>query len=432
MGISGLWDYFKKLDKQTVAGHGDPNDIILKPIEDFEEEFKGKTLGMDSAIFMYMVVNRSENPAVFYIDLYHRLERAGIKLEFYFDGKTSPLKVYERARRQRAREMAAALNAKREEMIETVDGLINGDRSLDEFMETVDDRDPALAKELKKSTKLSIDMTQFGMETAPTLDVDLESVRANIASKIDSYNGRVTVSKEDYRKLMLAFDDAKIPYLIAKTEAEKLGAQRVRDGYVDAIITNDGDITTFGCPLMIRNLCRNDLTPQKVELTTVLRRMDITHSQYIDVCIMSGCDFTESSGMPGIGISKALVLVKRHGSLKAYMETAQYRGWLKKIQSSGRYTSYTPEQFQHDAAREMFLDLSDQSIHMTVTELYGPKKRSLSEMSEEPSEEPPAKKQAIADPDWEVEAVKGDAIGSICTIAIENLPDRANCSLRFD
>ena len=43
-------------------------------------------------------------------------------------------------------------------------------------------------------------------------------------------------------------------------------------------------------------------------LSSILEELDLTYEQYIDFCILCGCDYT--SKVPGIGPVKALKMIK--------------------------------------------------------------------------------------------------------------------------
>jgi flap endonuclease-1 len=50
----------------------------------------------------------------------------------------------------------------------------------------------------------------------------------------------------------------------------------------------------------------------------LLGELDITMEQFIDVCIMCGCDY--ASNIRGIGAVRALALIRQHGSLEKALQ----------------------------------------------------------------------------------------------------------------
>ena len=51
----------------------------------------------------------------------------------------------------------------------------------------------------------------------------------------------------------------------------------------------------------------------------VLAELDLTADQFVDLCILCGCDYTDK--IAGIGPVRALALIKKHGSLEAVLES---------------------------------------------------------------------------------------------------------------
>jgi len=105
-----------------------------------------------------------------------------------------------------------------------------------------------------------------------------------------------------------------VPAAVAPSEGEAQGAQLVRSGYADALLTPDYDALLFGCPMVVRRL---DLTKQRMDvlkLEEVLSSLGLTREQLVDLAIMVGTDF--NPGVPGIGPKRGLALIRRYGSLE--------------------------------------------------------------------------------------------------------------------
>jgi len=52
----------------------------------------------------------------------------------------------------------------------------------------------------------------------------------------------------------------------------------------------------------------------------VIKELEITPEQFIDVCVLCGCDYCPKIG--GIGPTRALALIKKHGSIEKVGECA--------------------------------------------------------------------------------------------------------------
>merc|ERR1712226_277854 len=115
-----------------------------------------------------------------------------------------------------------------------------------------------------------------------------------------------------------------IPVVEAPSEAEATCAALCRDGKVYAAATEDADCLTFGTKILIRNLMAAESQKRQileVSLERALEQLNITMDQFIDFCILSGCDYCDT--IKGVGPSTAIKLVMEHGFLEKVMETIE-------------------------------------------------------------------------------------------------------------
>lgn len=120
-----------------------------------------------------------------------------------------------------------------------------------------------------------------------------------------------------------------IPVVQAPSEGEAQAAYMAGKGDVEAAVSQDFDSLLFGTPILVRNLAisgrrkvaRRDIyitvTPEIIELDSVLSQNGITREQLIDIAILVGTDFNK--GVRGIGAKTGLKLVKKHGTLEGVM-----------------------------------------------------------------------------------------------------------------
>lgn len=106
-----------------------------------------------------------------------------------------------------------------------------------------------------------------------------------------------------------------IPYVEAKGEGEAQAAYLVSKGDAYAVASQDYDCLLFGAKRVVRNLAVNSNLGnlEYYELDRVLRELDITREELIDMGILIGTDFCE--GMKGVGAKTALKLAHK-GQLK--------------------------------------------------------------------------------------------------------------------
>lgn len=134
-------------------------------------------------------------------------------------------------------------------------------------------------------------------------------------------NGFIVISADDQRQLQVILTAMGVPWLIAESEAEKTCSIMARRRDVVAVFTTDSDCLMYGCPIMIneityRSSARIPVPPmcQSYSFINVLQVMEMTESQFIDFCIISGTDFNPNP--KGFGSATIYELLKYFGSVR--------------------------------------------------------------------------------------------------------------------
>ncbi|NXA13687.1 FEN1 endonuclease, partial [Sapayoa aenigma] len=136
-----------------------------------------------------------------------------------------------------------------------------------------------------------------------------------------------------------------IPYVEAPGEAEASCAALAKAGKVYAAATEDMDCLTFGSPVLMRHLTASEakkLPIQEFHLGRILQDMQLTLEQFVDLCILLGCDYCGS--IRGIGPKRAVELIREHKSID---------GILRRL-DTGKYP--LPENWLHREAQKLFLE----------------------------------------------------------------------------
>ena len=145
---------------------------------------------------------------------------------------------------------------------------------------------------------------------------------AGNAKDIEKFNRRlVKVTKEHALETKQLLQLMGIPYIDAPCEAEAQCAALVKAGKVFATATEDMDALTFGCNILLRRLTFSEarkMPVQEFHFDKVLEELGLNHNEFIDLCIMLGCDYTSS--IKGVGPKRAIELIKTHGSLEKILE----------------------------------------------------------------------------------------------------------------
>jgi flap endonuclease-1 len=84
-----------------------------------------------------------------------------------------------------------------------------------------------------------------------------------------------------------------------------------------ATATEDMDALTFGTPMLLRHLTFAETRKMpivEVHLDKVLSGLGLSMDQFIDLCILCGCDYCDA--IRGIGPKRALDLIQKHGCIE--------------------------------------------------------------------------------------------------------------------
>ena len=123
-----------------------------------------------------------------------------------------------------------------------------------------------------------------------------------------------------------------IPWIQAPSEGEAQAAYLTKKGDANYCASQDYDSLLFGAPQLLRNVTISgrrklprknvyiEVQPETVELRRVLRELNITYEQLIDIGILVGTDFNPD-GVKGIGPKTALKLIEKHGTLERLLPT---------------------------------------------------------------------------------------------------------------
>lgn len=196
-----------------------------------------------------------------------KLLEVGIKPVFVFDGKPPTLKGGELARRRELKDKAEDEIKLAEARLETAE------KGSDEHNQAVDD--------INKAQKRSVKVTRE--------------------------------QNDDVKKLLTLMG---IPVVNAPCEAEAQCAELCKEGKVWATATEDMDALAFGTPILLRKLNSNkkDEPIIEIHINLVLDKLGMTQEQFVDLCILCGCDYCDS--IPKIGPKTALKLMQEHGTLE--------------------------------------------------------------------------------------------------------------------
>jgi flap endonuclease-1 len=112
-----------------------------------------------------------------------------------------------------------------------------------------------------------------------------------------------------------------IPVIESPGEAEAQCAAIVKHGLAYATASEDMDSLTFGTNVLLRGFNSKKEPIIQIELDQVLEGFGMSQEEFIDLCILCGCDYT--TNIPGIGPITAFKLVEDFKSIESIIEKIQ-------------------------------------------------------------------------------------------------------------
>ena len=114
-----------------------------------------------------------------------------------------------------------------------------------------------------------------------------------LEEKIKYFKRSVTITKKQLDDCRLLLTFMGVPFIDAPEEADSQCAWLAKNGLVDAVLTEDMDILTFGSPCIIRNLTSFKNSPLQINLNMIKEKFDWSHENFVHFCILLGCDYCD-------------------------------------------------------------------------------------------------------------------------------------------
>ncbi|KAG5682843.1 hypothetical protein PVAND_012165 [Polypedilum vanderplanki] len=162
--------------------------------------------------------------------------------------------------------------------------------------------------------------------------------------EMDKMNRRlVKVTKEHNNEAKELLKLMGVPYIDAASEAEAQCSAMVKGGKVFGVATEDMDALTFGANVLLRHMTFSEarkMPVQEIHYEKVLKGLELEPNEFIDLCILMGCDYCDT--IRGIGPKRAYELIQKYKSIEEIVKNID----KKKYE--------VPENWNYERARELF------------------------------------------------------------------------------
>lgn len=331
--------------------------------------FTNKKVAIDSSIYLYRYLYRAQKPSEefscilkgFLEQLIVFKKHAVIPL-YIFDGyDTAHKRVLEERRKRRETNMTRIQTMKKEiithrnsiRMLSTSNEVLM--TPTEDIVDVVDVDNPE-GGEVPEDVKVPEDESVVKGDVCLIFESDSEEDVKVLTTKISNLQSTMKTLEKQVRKpspehliaLKEMLDVLNIPYLHSPGESDLVCSLLSRKNIIDAIFSDDTDMLPFRCSTVVSGFKTNNLADLKeYKLDEVLKHLEVTHPEFIDICILSGCDYSQK--IDKIAVTKAHQYIKQYKTIEGVVD------YINKDPELKEKHPY-PDDFneQYTIARQMF------------------------------------------------------------------------------
>ena len=296
------------------------------------KKFQGQTVGVDVMNWMYRFLRSPaysfhERPILKgFSNQINTFTKNGVIPFYVFDGEASVEKSDTIQKRKDAQNtMKTRLQAYEEELLKresTVDqslpteefGDINIDEkqsiNLDELIaKSENGNEENEANEENEIVDILDDLTNGNpFENMTSEDIRKKITTMKMQSRVPTY--------KDIKLCKKLFNFMNVKYIHADGEADEILASLEKNGIIEVILSADMDMLTYGISCLLNDMksAKQGHTCKQYVLNDILSDFNWTHQQFVDFCILSGCDYVDR--IPKLGVKTAKKFIDTHVTIE--------------------------------------------------------------------------------------------------------------------
>ncbi|XP_037131185.1 probable flap endonuclease 1 homolog [Syngnathus acus] len=140
-----------------------------------------------------------------------------------------------------------------------------------------------------------------------------------------------------------------VPVIQAPGDAEAFCAWLVKRGSAEAVASEDMDTLPFGAHVVIRHMnAKKDSDIVEYSLPKLLEKLQLTHKEFVDLCILLGCDYCDK--IVGFGPKRALSLIQKYRTIENIVLHINTK------------THPVPDNWKYKEAQKLFLETPNAEV----------------------------------------------------------------------
>jgi flap endonuclease-1 len=339
MGIKGLSKIIEQAASKTTL-----------------QSYQRKTVGIDASIYLYRLIYRAETASEGlraivkgFLDQISAFEKHGITPLYIFDGYATPHKRVLEDRRKRRENNNEKIEQYQKQIVKkhaTIRSLstlsLSGSSGEEEESGNSEDtKDPSTIEATPETSATTAEATPETTDTPSTdqqlidepvcmifesdeeadnsdsdrirsLTVEISQLQSTIQT-LEKQNRRP--SSKHLKILMKILDILGIPYIHSPSESDLVCSYLSKTSVIDAVFSDDTDMLPFRCDVMVSGFRPGkNVFMTEYRIQTVLNHLELTYDEFVDVCVLAGCDYAEKVNQ--VAIKRAYTFIKEYGSIE--------------------------------------------------------------------------------------------------------------------
>lgn len=317
--------------------------------------YENKIIAIDISIYLYRFIYKNGEPLELLVQQCMRLLKNKIIPLYVFDGKPP-------------KEKNDVLDERNEKKVD----LFNKQLQIKNLLERKKDlnEDNEICNNDEKINNID---DIFYNELIKMSNDELNMELQKIEKRIIIVNGTII------KKCKLLFQLMGIPYIVANGEAESLCAKLIKKNIVYGCLSEDTDILANGGRYFIRNFNVYNNKIIEYDLEKILEKFNMTYLEFIDMCILCGCDYT--STIKNIGVEKSYKFIKEYKTIEGVIDYINIEN-DKNVRKNKVPRYIVPANFDYITARELFLNCGENEDYNELKKLIKLDKPKLDELIE--------------------------------------------------
>lgn len=297
--------------------------------------YRNKKLAIDASIYMYSFLRQPRKNALIngFWSQIQQFKKYNITPIYILDGKASKAKLVtkerSKIRKEKSQKLIKMHNTFATRLVQVHNKLADNAnvKIITRELSTTTDVESPQPLTIKEaiSTKIRVEDIENSLKDS---ELDEKNKRNLIKQIKDIKESQQELTKEfvsnryptykDKVEMFKLFNLCQVPYIQAEVESDVVCAYLSANGHVDGVVSTDFDFLTFGCTRLIRGLKNDSDKVEEYVLFEILEKLGITFQQFVELCILCGCDY--ATKIEQIGPKRALNHIKKLGTIEKLVE----------------------------------------------------------------------------------------------------------------